>query len=59
MAPPSPCHQDIVEYCGVVGGIKILQNDNGKPLSAIKIVKYGGACWGGGGGGGGAKSYKR
>ena len=53
LAPPSPCHQDIVEYCGVVGGIKILQKDNGEPLSAIKIVKYCGACWGA------PKSYKR
>ena len=51
LAPPSPCHQDKVEYCGVVGEIKILQKDNGEPISAIKIVKYCGACWGGGIGG--------
>ena len=37
----------IVKYFGIVGGegiggggAKILQNDNGPPLSIIKIVKY-------------------
>ena len=54
LAPPSPCHQDIVNYCEVWGGgawgggRQILQKIMAPPLSVIKIVKYCGVVGGGG-----------
>ena len=64
LAPPSPCHQDIVTYCDVWGegggalwGAKILQKIMAPPLSVIKIVKYCGVVEGGRGTSG-AKIHK-